>query len=77
MLKRIFEEPRYMVAAVGGLVAIQGVIFTLIDVGVFSVSMTMLGLAVAVGGLHVEARPVLTRVSNNGFFEEVNGWLPG
>ena len=65
MLKRIFEEPRYVVAAVGGLVAIQGVIFTLIDVGVFSVSMTMLGLAVAVGGLHVEARPVLTRVSNN------------
>jgi hypothetical protein len=27
MFKQIFEEPRYMVAAVGGMVAIQGFIF--------------------------------------------------
>ena len=63
MLKRIFDEPRYMVAAVGGLVAIQGVIFTLIDVGLLSISITTIGLAVVVGGLHVEARPLLTRVA--------------
>ncbi len=65
MLKRIFQEPRYTVAAVGGLVAIQGFIFTVIDAGLFSVSMMLLGLAVAVGGLHVEAWPVLMRASQS------------
>ncbi len=65
MFKRIFEKPRYTVAAIGGLIAIQGFIFTVIAAGVFSVLMMLLGLAVAVGGLHVEARPVLARASQS------------
>lgn len=64
MLKRIFEVPRYAVAAVGGLVAIQGVIFSLIDFSLFSFAMTLLGLATVVGGLHVEALPVMARMVN-------------
>lgn len=64
-MNRIFEEPRVAIAAVGGLVALLGVIFSVIDVGTLSVAMVFCGLATTVGGLHVESRSLVTKVVEN------------
>jgi hypothetical protein len=49
---------RHVVAAAGALIALLGVVFTLIDSNTFATSVLLLGLGLVVGGLWQEIRPV-------------------
>lgn len=50
----MFNSPRHIVASVGGLITLQGLIFTAIEHNYFSLAVTLLGMLIVAGGLHVE-----------------------
>lgn len=55
----MFKSPRYIVASIGALVTIQGLLFTIIEHNNFSLAVTLLGLCIVAGGLHVESLAAL------------------
>ncbi|MCX7422599.1 MAG: SHOCT domain-containing protein [Planctomycetia bacterium] len=48
------RKARYIVAAVGGLITLQGVIFKLIEPSLFATIAMVVGMVIVVAGLHVE-----------------------
>ncbi len=62
MLKTIFERPRNMVAAVGGLIALQGTIFRIIEPSLFSTSAITIGIVLALAGLQVPIRQAWSKL---------------
>ena len=64
VLSRIFEKPRYMAAALGGLITLQGTIFTIIESGLFSTIAIVVGMVVVVAGLAVEIHATCRQTFN-------------
>lgn len=77
MLSKLFEKPRYLVAAVGFVIQLQAGIFTLVEPTLFSKSLGGVGALILAGGLHVELRAAakneLRRVYL--FFVRLKEWL--
>ena len=64
-LSKIFEKPRYMVAAFGGLITLQGTIFKIIEPSLFSTIALIVGMVVVVVALYVEIQSAFLRSLKN------------
>ena len=69
----MFKSAWHIVASVGALVTIQGLIFTIIEHNYFSMAFTLLGLLIVAGGLHVETLAAARQAKGNlaSLFERV------
>lgn len=61
----LFKSPRHIIASVGALVTIQGLIFTIIEHSLFSLAFTLLGLVIVAGGLHIETHAAARQARDN------------
>ncbi|MCX7421136.1 MAG: hypothetical protein NT013_16560 [Planctomycetia bacterium] len=61
----MFKTPRHVVAAIGALVTIQGILFTIIDHNRFSLAFTLAGLLIVAGGLHIETLAAIKEAKIN------------
>ena len=61
----MFKSARHIVASIGALVTIQGLIFSIIERNYFSLSFTLLGFLIVAGGLHVESLAAMRQAKSN------------